>query len=450
MRKRLITWILTAAPVWAQQSLSLREAVTLALGRNPGIAASNAAKKASDSRVPEARSGLLPHVSYSESWTRSDNPVFVFGSLLEQHQFGVNNFQLGPLNQPNFLNDFQSMLTADQTLYNGGRTSNAIRSAELNRDLESEEGRRVRMEVAARTVQAYYSSLMAKEQLSVTAQSMRSVQADLERAESIRDAGMSTDVDVLSIRVHLASVREQQIRREADVEVAGAALNDAIGLPLDTAHELTTALTETAMGTAQVGDLEKTAIADRPEAREANLSVSLAETEARAARSQLRPEVALHGAFEADRQRFVTRGGDNWTVALELRWNLFNGFGDKARIDQSKYAVEKRTAEQQQAASGIRLQVRRAAADLKAASQQIQVAEASVEEAEESVRITRNRYEAGLSRVTDLLQAETALLDARTERLGAIRDQRLAVAMVEFASGTLGPDSPALDEGVGK
>jgi outer membrane protein TolC len=279
---------------------------------------------------------------------------------------------------------------------------------------------------------------------------MRSAEADLERAEAIRDAGMSTNVDVVSIRVHLAGVRGQQIRREADVEVAQAALNEALGLPLDTPHELTTALTALRSGDVAVGDAEKTAIERRPEARAAKLSVSAAETEAALARSQLRPEVALHGTFEADRQRFVTRAGDNWWIGAELRWNLFNGFADKARIDESKYAVEKRTAEHQQAASGIRLEVRRAAADLRAASQQIQVAEASVAEAEESVRITRNRYEAGMSRVTDLLQVETALLDARTRRLAAIRDQRMAAAMVEFVSGTLGPDSPAINEGAGK
>ena len=35
---------------------------------------------------------------------------------------------------------------------------------------------------------------------------------DLQRAEAVRSAGMSTDADVLSIRVHLAAVTEQQIR----------------------------------------------------------------------------------------------------------------------------------------------------------------------------------------------------------------------------------------------
>ena len=53
----------------------------------------------------------MPKVNYSESWTRSDNPVFVFSSLLTQHQFGEQNFQIGPLNRPDFLNNFQSQVT---------------------------------------------------------------------------------------------------------------------------------------------------------------------------------------------------------------------------------------------------------------------------------------------------------------------------------------------------
>ena len=36
---------------------------------------------------------------------------------------------------------------------------------------------------------------------------VRSAEADLERAINVREAGMSTDADVLSIRVHLAAVR---------------------------------------------------------------------------------------------------------------------------------------------------------------------------------------------------------------------------------------------------
>jgi outer membrane protein len=388
----------------------------------------------------------LPKVNYSESWTRSDNPVFVFSSLLTQHQFGAQNFQLGPLNRPDFLNNYQSQLTADQVLYGAGQTKHAVRSAELTKDFISEQGRRTQMEVIAGVIRAYYDSLLSADQLHATGQAMRSAEADLARAQAIRSAGMSTDVDTLSIRVHLAGVREQQIRRQADLDVARAALNDAIGLPLDTPHTLTTPLVPMDSPEESLRDQENNAVTQRPEARQAKLATSLAETQAASARSNLLPQVTLHAAYEADRQRFVTRGGDNWLVSVGLRWNLFNGFSDRARIEESKFALQRSSAEEARAGSAIRLQVHRAYADLHAASQRIEVAKASVTEAEESLRITQNRYEAGISNVTDLLRTETTVLEARTRHLTAVRDQRLAAAMLELAVGTLTPDSAVLSE----
>ena len=141
------------------------------------------------------------------------------------------------------------------------------------------------------------------------------------------------------------------------------------------------------------------------------------------------------------------RGGDNWLVSIGLRWNLFNGFGDKARIEESKFAQQRSSAEEARADSAIRLQVHRAYADLHAATQRIEVAKASVAEAEESLRITQNRYEAGISNVTDLLRTETTVLEARTRHLAAVQDQRIAAAMLELAAGTLTPDSAVLNEG---
>lgn len=407
--------------------------------------ASDASRKAAESRIAEARGGYLPKVNYSESWTRSDNPVFVFSSLLTQHQFGEQNFQISPLNRPDFLNNFQSQVTADQTLYDGGQARHAVRSAKLTKDITIEDGRRTRMEVIAGAIRSYYDALLGAEELNATSQAMRSAQADLERAESVRSAGMSTDVDVLSIRVHLAGVREQQIRRQADLDVARAALNDALGLPLDTMHTLTTGLAPWRLPDGLLADYEKNALNERPEARQVKLAINLAENQAATARGNLMPQVGVHAAFEADRQTFYDKGGANWLVSIGLRWNLFNGFSDKARIEESKSALRRSEADQAHANSAIQLQVRRAYADLRAAAQRIEVTDAAVAEAEESLRITQNRYEAGFSTVTDLLRTETALLEARTRRLAAIHDQRIAAAMLELAAGTLTESSEVLN-----
>ncbi len=445
MKKILQMLFLWSLRGWAQDPMSLRDAVHQALDKNKSVEASVAARKAAESRIAEARGGGLPKVNYSESWDRSDNPVFVFSSLLTQHQFGEQNFQIGPLNRPDFLNNFQSQVTADQTLYDAGQTKRAVRSAELTKDMTSEDGRRTQMEVMAGVIRSYEDALLGVEQFNVTSQAMRSAQADLERAQAVRSAGMSTDVDVLSIRVHLASVREQEIRRAADLDVARAALNDALGLPLDAAHSLTTGLAPLQLPDVVLAEYEKNALSERPEARQAKLATSLAENQAATARNSLLPQVGVHASFEADRQRFYDRGGANWLVSIGLRWNLFNGFSDKARIEESRSALRRSEAEQERAGSAIRLQVRRAYADLRAADQRIEVAKASVAEAEESLRITQNRYETGLSNVTDLLRTETAVLEARTRHLAAIHDQRIAAAMLELVAGTLTADSEVLN-----
>ena len=174
MKKTLLMLVLWSLPVWAQDPMSLKDAVHLALDKNKSVEASAAARKAAESRIAEARSGNLPKVNYSESWTRSDNPVFVFSSLLTQHQFGEQNFQIGPLNRPDFLNNFQSQVTADQTLYDAGQTKHAVRSAELTKDMTGEEGRRTQMEVIAGVIRSYYDALLSAEQLNATSQAMRS------------------------------------------------------------------------------------------------------------------------------------------------------------------------------------------------------------------------------------------------------------------------------------
>lgn len=446
MYKTSIIAILWAVPVWAQDALSLPDAVRLSVGHNQAIAAAAAGAQAAEARIGEARSGRLPKLNYGESFVRSNNPVFVFGSLLTQHQFTEQNFSLGPLNRPDALNNFQSQLTVDQVLYDGGRTRQAVRSAELMREISGEEGRRARMEVLAGVARAYYGALLGEANLHAAQEALRSALADLERAQSIREAGMSTDVDVLSIRVHLAAVREQQIRRAADLDVARAALNDALGIPLDTAHRLTTTLEPVKLPEMPLAEYERGAIAARPEARQIGFASSLAQSQIAAARTALWPQVGVRAAFEADRQRFIDRGGANWLASVNLQWNLFNGFGDRARIQAATQGLRRAQAEQERAGSGIRLEVRRAYADLRAAEQRIEVAKAAVAEAEESLRITQNRYQAGMGNVTDLLRTETAALESRTRYLAAVHDQRVAAVALELAAGRLTEDSEALHE----
>ena len=426
-------------PVWAQSSLSLNEAVERAISKHPSIAATQSGIDAAEARVREAQSGRLPKVNYSESWQRSNNPVFVFSSLLTQRQFAESNFAIGALNNPSALNNFQSVVSIDQPIYDAGLTKRATATAELGRDLATEDKRKAEQQSIGRVAAAYYGVLLAGDMGQVADAAVRSAESDLERAINVRDAGMSTDADVLSIRVHLAAMREQQIRRRADLSVAEAALNEAMGEPLDTHFSLTTRLTAPAFAPHAASG-----IIARPEIRQAKLAGQIAESQTTAARAAYLPQVFARAAFEADRQRFVTRAGANWFTGVTLRWNLFNGFADRARIEEATSAVTRAHALEHQATEGVKLEVRRAQADLDAAGQRIGVTESAVAQAEESLRITKNRYEAGLTTVTELLRSETALAEAQSRRFAAVHDQRLAGVALEFAMGTLNPNSEVL------
>ena len=106
--RRTLALLILAAPLPAQEALTLRQAVDLALRSNPLVAAADAGEKEAEARIHQARSGYLPRVQFSESLQRGNNPVFVFSSLLTQHQFSEANFAIGPLNRPDAMNNYQS------------------------------------------------------------------------------------------------------------------------------------------------------------------------------------------------------------------------------------------------------------------------------------------------------------------------------------------------------
>ena len=294
-----------------QDAISLKEAARHSMARSKVIEASSAASDAASARVTEAKSGWLSKVTYWESWTRSDNPVFVFSSVLTQRQFSESNFDVGDLNRPDFLNNFQSLVTGDQPLYDAGRNKHAVRTAKLGEDVSREDRRRNQLEVIAQVTRFYWDTQLGAEEVRITSQAMRSAEADLERSEARRTSGMATDADVLSIRVHLAGVREEQIRRTADLDVARAAMNDAIGLPLDSVHFLTTPLAPLLVAQPELSGYEKNGVDGRPEARQARLATAIARVLAADAHSNYLPQ--------------VTPGADGGR-RLVGRWPV--GFGD--------------------------------------------------------------------------------------------------------------------------
>lgn len=438
--------LLLSAPLWAQDPLSLKQAIALALQSNPLAAAADAGEKEAEARVSQARAGYMPRLGFSESFQRGNNPVYVFGSLLTQHQFTAGNFNLGSLNRPEPLNNYQSRLSVEQTLFDARQTSRGVEAARFTRQMAGEDTRRSRSDIILNALRTYFAVELAAKNLEAAGQSLRSATADLEQAQAVYQSGRSTEAEVLALRVHVASVRQEQIRAANDLAVARAALNDALGVNLDRSFELTTALEPVSgAASASLEQYRRLAAEQRPEIRQAVLAQRLAQTQQELARSAYWPQVAFQGIIEADRQDFYYRGGLNWLTAVTLRWTLWNGQETKWRVAQARFAESRAAALAKRADSAINLEVRKAYLDLDAAGRRLEVATTAVAEAEESHRIIQNRYQAGLTTITELLRSKTALAAARTSRVAAIYDQRVAAAALEHAAGTLTADSAVLN-----
>jgi outer membrane protein TolC len=370
--------------------------------------------------------------------------VFVFGSLLNQGQFGESNFAISSLNNPDPLNNFQSRFSVQQVLFDSWRTKRAVRAARLGSEMAAEEQHSTESDIVLGVVRTYFGALLAAENLRVAEDSLKSAQSDLERAESVYKAGMTTEADVLSVRVHLSSVEQERIRAEQDAYVALAALNDALGVPLESHYSLTTPLRALDAAIVPVAEYEQRAIESHPALRRAELGRVLAEAQVDLAKTALWPQVTAHGIFEADRQGFASRGNSNWLTGVSLEWNVWDGSRSRAQIAAARSAEARTAALERQAGSAVLLGIRRAWGDWRSSTERVGVAAGAVAAAEASHEIIRNRYAAGLTTVTELIRSDTALRVARFQHLGAQFEQRVAAAALEHAAGVLTPQSEAV------
>jgi hypothetical protein len=60
----------------------------------------------------------MPHLNFSETATRGDDPVYVFGSKLRQQRFTTADFALNQLNTPLPIGNFSTRFAGSWNLFN--------------------------------------------------------------------------------------------------------------------------------------------------------------------------------------------------------------------------------------------------------------------------------------------------------------------------------------------
>jgi len=417
------------------EPLTLSQAVEIALTRNPLTRVTAAGRELADAQLAGARANRWPLLQASESVTTSNNPVFVFGSLLEQGRFGANNFLLGSLNNPDALTNFRAALSVRVPLFDQRQTSARIEVARLGQQQADQRTEVIAQQIRFAVLKSYYGVLLAQSRVVVADEAIQIATADLKRIGDRFETGLVVRSDLLAAEVQLSEFRQQKIEASGEVAIAQAALNTALGLPVNSPHTISDQLNERTFFIETPEELNRRALQNRPEYARAGLGVQMNTRQVRGVRDEVLPRVDAFAGVGASGRSPVT-GSSDYTVGAAVTFNLFDA-GRKARINQARATEAIAVAEQQQLANQISFEVVRAYQQFVSARERLQVAAQTTAQASEVLRIVRDRYQEGLTTITEVLRAELALVRARTDALTARHDHYVAYANVLLATGRL-------------
>ncbi len=423
-----------------EQELTLGQAVDLAMNNHPLIRAAVSSRQMVDAQLSEAQAGHWPILQFSETFTRSNNPVFVFGSLLEQGRFGPENFNVDSLNHPSPLNNFRTALIVRVPIFSQLETDTKIAQARIGQEQADKQHEQVKQQVRLEVLRNYFGVLVAQAKKDVAAEGVKMAAADVRRIRDFFGKGLVVQSDLLAAEVQLAEFRQQQIQAASEVVMTSAALNTSLGLPIHTPCKVTGELAEKIFPVPGVEDLVRSALNHRPDYARATLMVRSMEKRVRGALGQYLPKVDVFSTYGLSGQD-LSSGSSDFAIGAGLTYNFLDG-SRSAKIGEARAAQSLAAAEQEHLANQIRLEVVRAYEQFLSVRQRLDLAVEVVAQAREALRIVRDRYQEGLTTITEVLRAQTAFLRTRQNLLETRYEYYIRYAHVLMASGQLNGVQP--------
>jgi len=290
--------------------------------------------------------------------------------------------------------------------------------------------------------QAYYRWLATRESVGVL-EATAALAAENERVNDslYRNGKVTRDLLLRAEAEHL-EITQQLLRARAAEDLARRYLNLLCNAPLEREPEAV-AVSDTDLPRLALGmprdrgtALEELAVGRRAELRELESGVAAAGESEAAARAAFKPQFAF--AVDAGTQ------GREWNYADEepyvlasfiVRFNLFNGGGDRAGIRAARAQTAELAAGRELAEQQVRIEVQEAITDLEVAEASLETAARRVEAAEAAYTIVAKKRDLGQVSPAEYLDAQRALTQARLNG-NVTRFQALgALAQVEYAIG---------------
>jgi outer membrane protein TolC len=417
-------------------ALSIKQAIENALAKNPMLEMVAAQANAAKNRTAQARSGFFPQVDLNGSWNRTTNPMWAFGTKLNQEKITQMDFAPDLLNNPDPINNFGADVSLRWALYNGGQIRTGRDQALLGEKIAVLGLTRARQQVIAQTATVYAGLLMAGENLNVIKQALKTAQTSLKMVQSRFNSGLAIKSDLLRAQVRIAKLAQLQTLAQSHVETAWANLTAIMGTLADDRYRLTSSLETAQKLEDALSTWITTALHHRPDLKQIRYQAQIAEKAVQKAHGAHLPSVGLFGKYEMNTEDFDNTA-DNYMFGAGVRINLFSGFRYTAGEKEARAMLAAAKAQEYQTILGIRVETESAFQQARSAFENIEVSRVAISQAEEALRIVRNRYRNGMMTIVGLLDAEVALQQARTNHFNRLHDYKVAMIRLMLAAGTI-------------
>ena len=231
--------------------------------------------------------------------------------------------------------------------------------------------------------------------------------------------GFATRNDVLKVQVQVANVALTEVETHNAIQVATTALDNLIGLPLDTEVEPGSEPSGTG---ASEGDslpaLVEQATKQRPEVQSLEARVRASSDAVNLARAAWYPQIAATGDLTYARPNSRNfppedKFTPSWDVGVGASFAVWNWGLVSHQTAEAQAQLRQAQVALTQLRNAISLQVTQDFLALQKAQAEVSAADTALVQAEENQQVAHDGFEAGTTQNTDLLDAEVNLLQVQ-------------------------------------
>ncbi len=419
--------LMVAPQTWAKKegtrTLTLREAISIALKDSPLVQARHSALEASRENVKAVWGSHLPQIDLEGGYTRLSDPVAVVP---------IKGFARRP---PFFSKNIYEWKTVSYlTLYQGGRISRMVDMARLEEAVSSAQVRLTQEELVANVTNIFHRIIQLEALKAAQEEALKALEKVRQDTANLLKVGRAAPVDLMRIETQVAAQRQDLTTTRELIRRTRETLAYFLGWPPTTQIEPRGQLKEEPFHLQT--SLEE-ALKRRPDVLAARKKVEEAEKKISYEMGAHLPHVYLASSYGKKAGAGFHGEEEVWQAGLYLKLNLFSGGTISARVREARA----RLLEAQNILLDTRLKASReilnAASSIKEARARIEAARTALESSRESFRIEKLKYLSRAGTVTDMLMAQAQWLNARARYYQALYDYQAALVAYKLATATI-------------